>query len=163
MSTPFQWRLMKIGQRIHRLMYAIGLGPLIGRIILLLTTKGRKTGMRRVTPLQYEEINGVIYVGSARGKQADWFRNILADPQVDVRVKDRYFHGVAAPLTDPKQIADFLQTRLGRHPRMVGAMMRMHHLPTKPARNQLDKLAAQLAVVAIRPLSGYENDSITTD
>jgi len=153
-TVPLRWRLMKIGQRVHRLMYAAGLGPFIGRIILLLTNRGRRTGKRRVTPLQYEEIEGVIYVGSARGQQADWFRNILADPQVEVRVKDRYFQGMARPLTDPRRIADYLETRLQRHPRMVGAMMRMHKLPARPTRSQLEELAAHLAVVAIRPLNG---------
>lgn len=154
MTVPIQWRLMKIGQRVHRLMYAAGLGPFIGRIILLLTTRGRRTGKRRVTPLQYEEIEGVIYVGSARGQQADWFRNILADPQVEVRVKERYFQGMATPLTDAKRIADYLETRLQRHPRMLGAMMRMYQLPARPTRSQLEELAAQLAVVAIRPVNG---------
>ncbi len=46
-----------------RLLYAVGLGPLIGNLVLLLTTTGRKTGKRRVTPLQYELINNKIYLG----------------------------------------------------------------------------------------------------
>jgi deazaflavin-dependent oxidoreductase (nitroreductase family) len=141
---------MKIGQYVHRMMYAIGLGPLIGRIILLLTTTGRKTGKRRVTPLQYEEIDGAFYIGSARGKQSDWYRNILANPQVEVRVKNRRFRGLAEPLTDPARIADFLEFRLQHHPRMVGAMMKMHHLPPRPTRAQLEELGVMLAVVAIR-------------
>ena len=59
----YLWRLMRIPPRVA---YAIGLGPLIGRHVLLLTTTGRKSGLRRVTPLQYEEIDGVFYIGSAR-------------------------------------------------------------------------------------------------
>ena len=46
------------------------------RMVLLLTTIGRKSGLPRITPLQYEEIDGAYYVASARGAQADWFRNI---------------------------------------------------------------------------------------
>ena len=49
--VAFDWTKMKNIQKIHRLLYAIGLGPLIGRIILLLTTTGRRSGMKRVTPL----------------------------------------------------------------------------------------------------------------
>jgi deazaflavin-dependent oxidoreductase (nitroreductase family) len=144
-------KLMKIGQTMHRSMYALGLGPLIGRIVLLLTTTGRKTGKRRVTPLQYEEIDGVYYIGAARGVKADWFRNLVANPQVEVRVKQQQFHGVAEPITDPTRIADYLETRLQHHPRMVGAMLRMHNLPSKPSRAQLEELAPKLAVAAIRP------------
>jgi len=45
-------------------LYAIGLGPLVGRLILLLTTTGRKTGLARTMPLQYEEVDGAYYVES---------------------------------------------------------------------------------------------------
>jgi len=37
-----------------RLLYRLGLGPLVGRVVLLLTTTGRKSGLPRVTPLQAE-------------------------------------------------------------------------------------------------------------
>ena len=49
--------------------YKRGFGPT--RVVMLLTTIGRKSGLPRQTPLQYEEIEGVYYVGSARGVQAD--------------------------------------------------------------------------------------------
>ena len=103
-----------------RIAYAVGLGPLIGNIILLLTTIGRKSGKPRVTPLQYEEIDGKIFLGAALGQKADWFRNIQAHPEVEVRVKSQRFLGIAEAITDTKQIADFLEVRLRRHPRMVG-------------------------------------------
>ena len=94
------WRWIRPAQYIHRFLYAIGLGPVLGRIILLLTTTGRKSGRRRVTPVQYEEIDGVLYVGSARGSKADWVRNIAADPCIEVRIKNRRFHGIGELITD---------------------------------------------------------------
>jgi len=100
---------------VMKALYDIGLGPLIGRVVLLLTTTGRKTGLPRVTPLQYEEIDGTFYLGSSRGQKADWFRNILANPHVEVRVKSRRFRGMAETVTDPLRIADFLELRLSRH------------------------------------------------
>ena len=102
--------------RIIKALYALGLGRLIGRMILLLTTTGRKSGLQRVTPLQYEEIDGAWYVASAKGTKADWFQNILANRHVQVRVKARHVHGSAEPITDPTRIADFLSLRLQRHP-----------------------------------------------
>jgi len=145
------WRLMRLSHWNVRLLYALGLGPFIGEIVLLLTTTGRKTGKRRITALQYEEIDGVYYLGSARGAKADWFRNILANPLVEVRVKNRHFTGRAEPVTDPTRMVNFLETRLQRHPRMIGMMMKMHHLPNCPTRAQLEQLAKQLTVVAIHP------------
>lgn len=58
----------------------------IGRIILLLYTKGRKSGKTRITPLEFRRYNGKILIFSARGKYGDWYKNILADP-TDLRIK----------------------------------------------------------------------------
>lgn len=140
------WRLLKLPARI---LYALGLGSLQGRFVLLLTTVGRKSGLPRVTPLQYDEVDGHFYVGSARGVKADWYRNILANPAVQVRVKSRRFQGRAHPITDPGQIADLLQVRLKRRPRMMGAMLRAEGFPSQPGREQLEAYAAKRAMVVI--------------
>jgi deazaflavin-dependent oxidoreductase (nitroreductase family) len=154
----FNWRKMKNIQKLHRVMYAIGLGPVIGRIILLLTTIGRKSGLKRVTPLQYEEIDGKYYLGSARGLKADWVRNIQANPNVEIRVKSLNFKGQAEVVTDPSRFADFVEIRLQRHPRIVGAIMqRAHGLPKRPSREQLEKLAENEALVIITPIQFSEN------
>ncbi len=136
--------------KFNRIWYSLGLGPIVGRLFLLLTTTGRKSGLPHVTPLQYEE-DDVLYVAAARGPKADWFRNIIANPNVEVRVKARHFHALAEPITDPAPIANFLELRLRRHPRMVGAMLRSEGLSTQPDRAQLEQYAAKIALVAIRP------------
>jgi len=151
--TPIRinWVKMKNVQRIHQRLYALGLGPLIGRIILLLTTIGRKTSQKRVTPVQYEVIDGDYYIGAARGVKADWFRNIQANPSVEVHVKSLHFKGHAEAITNQKRIADFLGYRLRTHPLMIGLMMKMHDLPMRPSRAQLEELAGTLALVIIHP------------
>ena len=144
--------LFRVGKYPPQLVYALGLGPIYGRLVLLLTTIGRKSGLPRVTPLQYEEIDGVIYVAAARGQQADWFRNIVANPRVEVRVKNRHFCGLGETITDPTRIADFLELRLERHPRILGAMFRAQGWSSQPDRLQLEQYAANRAMVAIRPV-----------
>jgi len=132
-------------------LYAGGLAPLLGRFILLLTTTGRKSGLPRTTPLQFEQVDGAYCVGSARGTQADWFRNIRLEPQVTVRVKNHVFDGLAEPVTDPARVTDFLELRLRRHPRMVGKILQMEGLPSRPTRSQLEGYARRLAMVIIHP------------
>jgi deazaflavin-dependent oxidoreductase (nitroreductase family) len=147
------WIKMKNIQRVHRILYTIGLGPIVGKLILLLTTTGRKSGQKRITPLQYEVIEGKYFIGSARGKKADWYRNIQADGRVEVWVKDRRFRGMADTVTDPARIVDFLETRLHRHPFMMGLLMqRAHGLPKHPSREMLLELAASEAMVIIQPV-----------
>ncbi len=151
--TEFDWTKFKNIQKIHRVLYAIGLGPLVGKIILLLTTTGRKSGKKRVTPLQYEEIDGFYYLGAARGLKADWVRNIQACAQVEVQVGAKHFCGTAEVVTDRSKFADFMEVRLERHPRMMGLLMeRAHGLPRRPSREQLEQLGAEESVVIVRPV-----------
>ena len=144
-------RLRPPGSRVFQVLYGIGLGPLVGRLVLLLATTGRKSGRKRVTALQYEEIDDAIYVGSSRGTHADWFRNLVANPCVHVRVKSRQFDGIAEPVTDPVRIADFLEYRLRRHPAMMGLILKSDGLPLRPGRAELERYAARLSMVIIRP------------
>jgi deazaflavin-dependent oxidoreductase (nitroreductase family) len=120
------------------------------RVVLLLTTTGCKSGLPRVTPLQFEEIDGAYYVGSARGVQADWFRNIITNPSVQVQIQQNHFAAMAEPITDPARIAGFLEWRLRRHPVMIRVMLLMHGL-LQPNRANIKQLASKLALVVIRP------------
>ena len=152
MPTQFDWAKLKNVQKIHRVLYAVGLGPLIGTIILLLTTTGRKSGMKRVTPLQYEKIGNDYYLGAARGLKADWVRNIQVNPCVDVRVGAKQFEGQAEVITDPVRFADFMEVRLKRHPHLIGLIMeKAHGLPKKPSREQLEELAKNEVFVIVHP------------
>jgi deazaflavin-dependent oxidoreductase (nitroreductase family) len=104
-----------------------------------------------VTPLQYEEIDGTIYVAAARGQKADWFHNIVAHPQVEIQIGTRTFCVTAEPITDTTHIADFLELRRAHHPRMIGAMLLLHGLSPRADRQALEKLAQELALVALHP------------
>ena len=143
------WKILKYPPQF---LYAIGLGPIYGHLVLLLTTAGRKSGLPRITPLQYEEIDGGIVIGSARGTKADWYRNIVADPKVKIRVKARRFDGTAEPVTDPGRIADFLEYRLSKHPRMIGFIMSREGVSKNPSRVELEKHAEGKALVIITPV-----------
>ncbi len=156
MSTPNKsnvslvWRIMR---RLNRQMATrvIGRGRGPRGVVLLLTTVGRKSGQPRVTPLQFEEDNGVIYVAAARGPHADWFRNIQANPHVKVQIADRVLAGLAEPIVDPARIADFLLLRLKRHPIMMRAMLATEG-QWRCRRTDLERFAVNKALVAIRPL-----------
>ena len=63
-------------------LYRLKILPLfgLGKIFLLLITKGRITDKKRRTPLEYHRINGVITIFSARGEESGWMKNILKNP-----------------------------------------------------------------------------------
>ncbi len=144
------YRLIK---RPPQIAYSLGLGPILGHLILLLTTTGRVTGNPCVTPLQYEKIDDLYYVGAVRGLKSDWVKNILVNPNVVVRVKSLKLQGIAEIITDPSKIADYLEFRLQKHPHMVGTMLKADGISSKPNRIQLEEYSKQIVLVAIRPIS----------
>ena len=66
--------------------YPRGLGLLAGHAYLLLETKGRRTGVTRVTPLGYVRWGSHFLVQPLHGAGSSWVRNLLACPRVEVMV-----------------------------------------------------------------------------
>lgn len=61
---------------------------------LLLTTTGRKSGEQFIFPLFYGEDGGKYFVIASKGgapEHPGWYRNILADPVVEVQVGTKKF------------------------------------------------------------------------
>ncbi len=54
-------------------------------------------------------------------------------------------------ITDPNQVANFLELRLKLHPKIVGTVLRFEGLGSSPTREQLKQYAAKRALVAIQP------------
>ena len=65
-----------------------------GTHILLLTTKGRRSGEERTHPLIFREDGDNYVIVASRGgdsRHPGWFVNLRADPEVEVQVKaDRF-------------------------------------------------------------------------
>ena len=89
---------------LHRFLFRLSGGRLLGRLegvgVLILTTRGRKTGKRRSSPLLYfrfEGSNELIVVASNYGQDhhPGWYWNLLADPEVVVEVKGERFSAQA--------------------------------------------------------------------
>ena len=89
-----------------------------GSSILLLTTKGRKTGEERTTPLIYGR-SGDDYVIVASKGGADeppgWYANLEADPDVEVQVLDDVFPARARTAT-PDEKPELWEQMVGHWP-----------------------------------------------
>lgn len=88
-------------------MWRLGLGrwvsalPAVGGRIMVITHTGRKSGTRRRTPVNYAIIDGDIYCTAGFGSTSDWYRNLIAHPDVEVWLPDGWWAGVADELIDP--------------------------------------------------------------
>jgi deazaflavin-dependent oxidoreductase (nitroreductase family) len=55
----------------------------------LLTTRGRRSGLARPTPLGYILMDGAAWVMAGYGPGTQWYRNVLTDPHVNLRLPGR--------------------------------------------------------------------------
>lgn len=66
----------------------------------LLETTGRKTGLKRTTPVGDGLEGSRFWIVAEHGRRAAYVRNIEADPRVRVRVRGRWRAGTAQVLPD---------------------------------------------------------------
>ncbi|MCO6451394.1 MAG: nitroreductase family deazaflavin-dependent oxidoreductase [Caldilineales bacterium] len=97
-------QVFKFFNRFMVLIFRLGLGrfgnqPETSQVMVLVHT-GRKSGLQRRTPVNYTVVDGEIYCTAAYGATADWYRNILANPIVEVWLKDGWWSGVAEVIGD---------------------------------------------------------------
>ncbi|HEY1168064.1 MAG TPA: nitroreductase/quinone reductase family protein [Candidatus Limnocylindrales bacterium] len=73
--------------------------PLTG-YLMILRTRGRKSGEMRDVPLGYTIVDDRVYCVAGFGRPTQWFQNVLADPSVEVILPSRAFSGLAEEVTD---------------------------------------------------------------
>lgn len=133
------------------LLYRKFLYRLAGKAVLLLTTRGRKTGNPHTIGLQYELIDGRYYVGAADGEHADWYRNLKADPRVSVQAGARCFNALAETVSDTEQIAAFLEYRIKKRPLMMKLIMSMDGIKGNLAHENLLEYSKKIRLVILDP------------
>jgi deazaflavin-dependent oxidoreductase (nitroreductase family) len=110
--------LLRLFKQLNRFMLALfrlGLAgfvnawPSVGGRVMVLTHVGRKTGLRRQTPLNYAVVDGDVYCTAGFGSGSDWYRNILANPEVEVWLPDGWWAGRAADISDSESRIDLLR------------------------------------------------------
>lgn len=62
---------------------------------MVIVHRGRKTGARRYTPVNFAELNGDLYCTAGFGPTSDWYKNVLSDPDVEVWLPDGWWSGTA--------------------------------------------------------------------
>ncbi len=87
-------------------LWRLGLGgwvnawPAVGGRVMVLVNIGRRTGIRRRTPLNYASMDGDIYCISGFGRISDWYKNVLENPHVEIWLPDGWWAGVVTDVSD---------------------------------------------------------------
>ncbi|HWD24432.1 MAG TPA: nitroreductase/quinone reductase family protein [Acidimicrobiales bacterium] len=73
-----------------------------GAPILILHTTGAKSGSERVHPMMYLDLDGHRYVFASKAgadTNPDWFRNLVANPEITVEVGTTTYPAIATPIS----------------------------------------------------------------
>jgi deazaflavin-dependent oxidoreductase (nitroreductase family) len=68
-----------------------------------LTTIGRKSGQARTVTIWFVHDQGRLYVQAGKDGKTDWYRNLLAKPEVTLRFEGLTVRGTAKPIDDPAE------------------------------------------------------------
>lgn len=139
--------------RFMLLLWRLGFGPwvngwpTVGGRIMVLTHTGRKSGVRRRTPVNYAEIGGDLYCTAGFGHVSDWYRNLRANPQVEVWLPHGWWAATATDVTDRSDSLPILRQVLinsGFAARAVGID------PVRISDEELRTVTAEYRLVQIR-------------
>lgn len=92
----------RLNNRLTRFALRAGFAP---RAFALLETTGRTTGVPRHTPVGNGLTGDTFWLVAVHGTQADYVRNLRAQPRVRVKVAGRWREGTAVVLTDDDPVA----------------------------------------------------------
>lgn len=116
-GLPTGWRRVLFRLPIH--CHHLGLGWLLGHRFVLINHVGRRTGRPRtvvVEVVDHDPRAGTWTVASGFGPTADWYRNLLATPDVTIQVGRRTIPVTAHQLS-AEQGADAMARYARAHPR----------------------------------------------
>lgn len=88
--------------------------PKVSGLVMVITHTGRKTGIKRCQPVNYAIVDGDVYCVAAFGGRSDWYRNIMAQPAVEVWLPDGWWAGTAEDASSaPERVQLIRQVLIG--------------------------------------------------
>jgi deazaflavin-dependent oxidoreductase (nitroreductase family) len=132
-------------------LYRAGLGWLVGHVVLVVTTRGRRTGRPHANATRYEQDPGTdtYFVLSGWEGRTDWYRNATRDPRVHLRVGSRSFWTIAEPL-DADGAGRVLRMYLARNPFGARTIRRETGVAFDGSDERLREIASHYPAVALR-------------
>jgi deazaflavin-dependent oxidoreductase (nitroreductase family) len=144
---------LRLAFRLPIYLYRLDLGWLLGHRFLLLIHRGHESGLLRETVLEvllHDPATSESVVLSAWGEKADWYRNVVANPALEVRTGcQRYVpeQRFLAPEENHAVISDFGR----RHPQAFRVFARLFGYPLNGTEAARREVARSLRLVAFRP------------
>lgn len=107
--NPFMVFMLRIG-----LGWTMNIMPSVSGRIMVIEHRGRKSGKKYLTPVNYALVDGEVYCTAGFGSVSDWYKNIMANPQVVLRLPEGKRKARAEDVTDsPRRVFLMRQVIIG--------------------------------------------------
>ena len=106
------WRKAMFKWPVH--LWRLGLAPLLGQFMMLITQTGRNSGLPRRTMTESYRVDGKYFAPCAFGERAQWYKNIAADPRVTIQTAHGAQSSIAVRVTDDDEILALMAAIQGR-------------------------------------------------
>jgi deazaflavin-dependent oxidoreductase (nitroreductase family) len=146
-------RVLRLAFRLPVYLYRLNLGWLLGHRFLLLVHRGRRSGLLHETVLEvllHDPATSESVVLSAWAEKADWYRNIEANPGLEVRSGGQRYVPEQRFLAEEENhavISDYGR----RHPLAFRVFARVFGYPLEGTEAARREVARSLRLVAFRP------------
>ncbi len=143
-------RLRRAPRSFSMALYRLGLGGVLQRLnIMVLTTQGRKSGQPRHVPVEFRQHGSKVYVLSLRGKNPQWYNNLLANPAATLRIGGRVLNARAEPVENPAEALSALHLFRRRLPRVYNELMAQEHPGETITPRTLPAIAPRLTMMRL--------------
>ncbi|MFD0852077.1 nitroreductase family deazaflavin-dependent oxidoreductase, partial [Actinomadura adrarensis] len=138
------WRLP-----IH--LYRLRLGRFLGHRLMLLTHTGRVSGRQRQAVIEVVHRDDHGYVAaSGFGPRADWYRNVMARPEVTLQVAGRTLLATATQIA-PGESAEIMARYATRHPSTARRLCKLMGFTVNGTEEDYREIGRQIPFVRFTP------------
>jgi deazaflavin-dependent oxidoreductase (nitroreductase family) len=163
-QIPYPGGIFRYLMRLPIWLYRLGLGSLMNFMhIMVLTTRGRTTGLPRHTAIEYRAHGSKTYLVSAWGTRPQWYQNLLTNPIVSVRQGQRTLKAHAHPVNDPDEALRALYLFRKTAPAIYDPVLARLSSENAINRKTLPNVSHQFTIVRLDPEANAENLPTVTD
>jgi deazaflavin-dependent oxidoreductase (nitroreductase family) len=139
--------------RLPLLFYRLGLGDLMNALnLMVLGTRGRKSGQPRYTSIEYRRHGSKIYMISAWGERPQWYGNLKAAPDVVVQQGRKTFAARATAVDNPGEALRVLHLFRRRAPFVYDPIIARLSARERVNALTLPEVSREITIVRLDPL-----------
>jgi deazaflavin-dependent oxidoreductase (nitroreductase family) len=135
-------------------LYRLKILPLLGfgRIFLILITRGRISGKKRRTPLEYHRIDGIMTIFSGRGDESGWMKNVRAAPEsVWVRHGFHSFHAKVDFIYEEFEKLKIVKWYVGKYSKSAKMLFGWNPKKDNPEKTDFSEFLKVISIIRLVP------------